>query len=84
MNTSPSALDQAPSPSFAFVQALAAELNSGDLDLPSFPDIAIRVRKVLEDDNSTIEDIVRVLGSEPGLAARLVKIANSAAYSRGA
>ena len=32
---------------FAFVQALAAELSKGKVDLPSFPDIALKVRKVL-------------------------------------
>ena len=29
---------------FAFVQQLAAELSKGKVDLPSFPDIALRVR----------------------------------------
>jgi HD-like signal output (HDOD) protein len=32
---------------FEFVQMLAQELSSGKVELPSFPDIAIKVRKVL-------------------------------------
>jgi HD-like signal output (HDOD) protein len=66
---------------FAFVQALASELSKGKVDLPSFPDIALRVRKVLGDEEVSQEQVVRVVGSEPALAARLMQIANSAALN---
>jgi HD-like signal output (HDOD) protein len=66
---------------FAFVQALASELSRGKVDLPSFPDIALRVRKVLSDEEVSQEQVVRVVGSEPALAARLMQIANSAALN---
>jgi HD-like signal output (HDOD) protein len=66
---------------FAFVRSLAAELSGGRIDLPSFPEIAIRVRRVLADENSTLEKVVRVVGSEPALAARLLRIANSASLN---
>ena len=66
---------------FAFVQALAAELSNGKVELPSFPDIALRVRQVLADDEVSQEKVVRVVGSEPMLAARLLQIANSAAIN---
>jgi HD-like signal output (HDOD) protein len=66
---------------FAFVQSLAAELSSGKVDLPSFPDIAMRVRQVLADDSVTPDKVVRVVGSEPALAARLLQVANSAALN---
>jgi HD-like signal output (HDOD) protein len=66
---------------FAFVQALASELSTGKVELPSFPDIAMRVRQVLADDSATPEKVVRVVGSEPALAARLLQLANSAALN---
>src|SRR5581483_5699383 len=66
---------------FAFVQALASELSQGKVDLPSFPDIALRIRKVLADEEVSQEKVVRVVGSEPALAARLMQIANSAAIN---
>jgi HD-like signal output (HDOD) protein len=66
---------------FAFVQSLAAELSKGKVELPSFPDIAMRVRKVLSDENVSQDMVVRVVGSEPALAARLMQIANSAALN---
>src|SRR5580658_11288729 len=67
---------------FEFVRSLAAELSAGKVDLPSFPEIAVRVRRVLSDPKSSVDQVVRVVGSEPALAARLLRIANSAAINR--
>lgn len=66
---------------FAFVQELAEELNRGKIDLPSFPDIALRVRQVLADEGVRTEQVVRVISSEPALAAQLLRIANSRALN---
>jgi HD-like signal output (HDOD) protein len=68
---------------FTFVQALATELAAGKVELPSFPSIALRVRKVLADENVRPEQVVRVVGSEPALAARVLQLANSAALNIG-
>lgn len=67
---------------FAFVSALAAEVSSGKVELPSFPDVAVRVRKVLADENVSNDQIARVVGSEAGLAARVFTLSNSAALNR--
>src|SRR5215470_4466447 len=66
---------------FAFVTDLASELSWGKIDLPGIPDIALRVRKALENDNVSTEQIERIVGSEPVLAGRLVQLANSAALN---
>ncbi|MEZ5499573.1 MAG: HDOD domain-containing protein [Steroidobacteraceae bacterium] len=68
---------------FDFVQALAGELSSKNVELPSFPDVAIRVRQVLSDESIELAKVVRVVGSEPNLAARILQMANSAAIGRG-
>ena len=83
MNTAPAQATKSTvdAEAFAFVQALASELSRGKVDLPSFPDIALRVRKVLADEEVSQEQVVRVVGSEPALAARLMQIANSAALN---
>jgi HD-like signal output (HDOD) protein len=67
---------------FDFVRTLAAELSRGNVDLPSFPEIAIRVRRVLSDPNTSVAQVVRVVGSEPALAARLLRISNSVSLNR--
>lgn len=68
---------------FAFVTALAGELNGGTLALPSFPDAVMRVTKALDNDNVNIEDLAVIIASEPTLSARLMKVANSAMMHRG-
>jgi HD-like signal output (HDOD) protein len=66
---------------FAFVQDLAGELNGGKVELPSIPDIVVRVRKVLADELVPTEQVVRVVSSEPALAAQLLRISNSRALN---
>ena len=66
---------------FDFVKALAFELSAGKVELPSFPDIAMRVQRALADENVTPDRVVRVVGSEPALAARILGMANSAALN---
>jgi HD-like signal output (HDOD) protein len=69
------------SPALEFLTRLSDELSQGPLNLPCFPDIVPRVRKALADPNSTSEDIVRIAGTEPRLAARLLQTANSAVFN---
>jgi len=69
--------------SFTFVQALAAELSGGKVELPGFPHIVMQVQRVLADESADASRIVRVIGSEPVLAAQLVRMANSAALNPG-
>ena len=66
---------------FAFVKALAAELSQGQVELPSVPDIVLKLQKTLSDDNVSNEIVVRVVGSEPMLAGKLMNMANSAALN---
>jgi HD-like signal output (HDOD) protein len=66
---------------FAFVQALAMEMSSGKIEIPSFPDVAVRIRQVLADENCTSALIAKVIGAEPGMSAKLLHMANSAALN---
>lgn len=68
---------------FEFVRMLAAELSSGEVELPSFPDVAMRVQRVLADERVAAERIVRVIGAEPALATRVLHMASSAALNPG-
>jgi len=66
---------------FSFVKGLAAELSHGQVELPSVPDIVIRLQQTLSDENVTNEVVVRVIGSEPMLAGKLLTMANSVALN---
>ena len=68
---------------FTFVQALAAELSGGKVELPGFPHIVMRVQRVLSDEKADATKVVRVIGSEPVLATQLIRMANSAALNPG-
>jgi HD-like signal output (HDOD) protein len=70
-----------PGPGFAFVRELAASLSAGPIELPSFPDVALRVQQVLADEAASTDLVVRIVGAEPMLAARVVGLANSAAMN---
>lgn len=71
------------SSAFAFVTELAQEVSRGRVELPSFPDVVVRVRKALADEDVSNEQIARIVGSDAGLAARVFALANSAAMNRG-
>ncbi len=66
---------------FAFVQQLALEMSAGKIEIPSFPDVAVRIRKVLADENCDTGQIAKVVSAEPAMAAKLLQIANSAALN---
>lgn len=68
---------------FAFVQSLAADLNSGEVKIPSFPDVVMRIKDTLDDPNCDVEKLTRVVSTEPALAARLLLMSNSALMRRG-
>lgn len=48
------------------------------LDLVSLPEIYLKVRELLDDPRSTLVDVARVISVDPGLASRILRIANSA------
>ena len=46
-------------------------------ELVSLPDVYLRVQQLLADPDSSLSDIGKVISSDPGIAARLLRIANS-------
>ncbi len=66
---------------FAFVQSLALEMSAGKIEIPCFPDVAVRVRKVLSDENCSAAQVARVVSAEPAMAAKLLQMANSVALN---
>jgi HD-like signal output (HDOD) protein len=62
----------------AVIRKLSLEVAAGDVRLPSLPDIAIRVQKVLEDPRAPRTRVTQVIGADAALAARIIRLANSA------
>jgi len=61
-----------------FVKEVIADLKKGTLKLPTLPDVAMRVRQAIDNENSTSSDIATVISSDPALTTRLILMANSA------
>ena len=67
----------------ALVERLERSLSDGNLELPSLPEVAMKIRRTLADENVSVSEIARVLGTDPALAARTLRVANSAMFYRG-
>ena len=67
-----------------FTRKLTTELSGDSLELPGFPEIALRVRKALGNADIGVDDVVRMVGAEPSLAVRLLQLANSVALNPSA
>jgi HD-like signal output (HDOD) protein len=55
-------------------------IKNDSLELPSMPDITLRIAKVINDSNTDSEDIAHVVQADPTVAARIISVVNSAAY----
>jgi HD-like signal output (HDOD) protein len=76
----PASLVEADDPLYAVLMAIHGHLQSNRLQLPSLPDVAWRVRRVADQENSTADDIAQVINADPAMAAKLVRAANSAVF----
>ena len=56
------------------------ELLNDSLELLSSPDVYLRLREVMQSENAGMNDVAEVILLDPALAARVLRIANSAFY----
>lgn len=63
-----------------FLATFLDDLNRNRVELPSLPEVAVQVRKLVNDPNAGARQIARVIGTDPALTARLLKVANSPLY----
>ena len=53
----------------------------GELKTPSFPDVALKMRKAIQED-CEIVDIVKIVNLDPVVSAKLIQVVNSPLYRR--
>jgi len=63
-----------------FVAELLADLDSGQLQLPTLPEVALRVRDAVEDEDANASQIAEIIAQDAALSARLIQVANSPLY----
>jgi HD-like signal output (HDOD) protein len=66
----------------ALLTILVEKINNDTLVLPTLPAIALKVRKAADDPNINLNAMADVVGQDPSLSARMMKIVNSAFLGR--
>ncbi len=64
----------------ALISKIRLEHEAGCLVLPSLPEIVVRVRQAVNNEDVNLGNIVKIIQLDPSLTARLVQIANSPLY----
>ena len=65
------------------LEAITADAAHGDIVFPTHTEIALRVQRLLDDPECSIDALGKLISAEPILAARVLGIANSIAYNPG-
>ncbi len=66
----------------ALLTILNEKINNDTLILPTLPAIALKVRRAADDPDINLNQMADVVGKDPSLSARMIKIANSAYMGR--
>ena len=60
-----------------FVATLLDDIAKGKLVLPSLPEVAYKIRKMVDDPRVSSDKLARLIGTDAALSARLIQVANS-------
>ncbi|MDX3774685.1 HDOD domain-containing protein [Chromatiaceae bacterium AAb-1] len=66
----------------ALFNILDEKIRTDKLILPTLPDIALQVRQMSADPAVSLHDMAGIISQDPALAARMIKVANSAFLGR--
>ena len=61
-------------------KAINKSIEADKLVLPTMPEMALKVKEVANDENSSIQELGKVIASDAALTARLIKVSNSPIY----
>ncbi|MDN3610317.1 HDOD domain-containing protein [Vibrio ostreicida] len=65
-----------------FSSLIELAINSGKVTLPPIPDVVLKIQKLCTHDATTILDVADSLLEDPGLAAVVIRVANSVIFNR--
>ena len=63
-----------------FFNGFCTAFRRDELHTPSLPDVAIRLRRALQQDVNNISDVVKITNLDPVIASKLIQVANSPLY----
>jgi HD-like signal output (HDOD) protein len=64
------------------LEEIAASAARGEMVFPTHAEMALRVRRAVDNPDSSVAQLAKLIQAEPLLAARVVGMANSVAYNR--
>lgn len=64
-----------------FGEVLARDVAFGDIQLPGFPPVVLRVQQLLADEDTDLHDIAETISLDPELAMLVLRMANAAAFN---
>ncbi len=60
---------------------LERDIEHDSLVLPSLPDVALRIREVMQREEADADALAKVVHADPAITAKLIKVANSPLYA---
>jgi len=63
-----------------FLNKLKKAVETDRLKLPTLPEVAIKIREAVENENNSAQQIADLLAQDPSLTARLMQVANSPVF----
>ena len=65
-----------------FAQLVELSIIAGKISLPPIPDVVLKIQQLCADDDTGVIDIAECLIDDPGLAAVVIRVANSVIFNR--
>lgn len=66
---------------FKVLEDIAKDLSGNEITFPTFLDITFQVRTALKDPNLSIEQLAKLIGAEPLMSTKIIRMANSVALN---
>lgn len=66
---------------FKILEDIAKDLSGDEITFPTFLDITFQVRTALKDPNLSVEQLAKLVGAEPLMSAKIIRMANSVALN---
>ena len=66
---------------FKVLEDIAKDLSGDQISFPTFLDITFQVRTALKDENLSVEKLAKLVGAEPLMSAKIIRMANSVALN---
>ncbi|RIX48963.1 MAG: HDOD domain-containing protein [Rhodocyclales bacterium GT-UBC] len=66
---------------FKILEDIAKDLSGNEITFPTFLDITFQVRSALKDPNLSVEQLAKLVGAEPLMSAKIIRMSNSVALN---